>query len=195
MLEKYGQVLLEIVSRHNPTVASPLPRNVSSPKTSVTKSENQTQLSVTGRDPSVLRTPPLQKSQHPFKNAAELLEAAAQGIVFTPALLEAHLAALPEAQLPRALETLAKLGGQFAVLRPFLDDPRESVAAAAVSALALLDPDFEMDFMLSDSRPRVRLAVVRVSKDIRQLEALSSSSEAGFLRVAARVRLWVLRGQ
>ncbi len=203
MLEKYGQVLLEIVSRHHQpnqkTVgarhASPLPQNViSPPKTSVTKSENQTKLSVTGRDPSVLRTSPLQKNMaHSFKNAAELLEAAAQGIVFTPALLEAHLAALPEAQLPRALETLAKLGGQFAVLRPFLDDPRESVAAAAVSALAVLDPDFEMDFMLEDSRPRVRLAVLRVSKNITQLETLASSAEAGFLRVAARVRLWALQ--
>jgi ATP-dependent DNA helicase RecQ len=169
-------------------LASPLPHNVASPlpKTSTIKSENSVQSLVTGR--------PLRKPEHPFNNAAELLEASAQGIAFSPALLEAHLAALPEAQLPRALETLARLGGQFRVLRPFLDDPRESVAAAAVAALAVLDPDFELDFMLGDARPRVRLAVLRVSKDMKKLEAFIASSEAGFLRVAARVRLWALQG-
>ncbi len=133
-----------------------------------------------------------QNLESPFKNAAELLEAAAQGLVFSPALLEAHLAALPEAQLPRALETIAKLGGQFRVLRPFLDDPRETVAAAAVAALAILDPDFDMDFMLSDARPRVRLAVLRVSKNTVSLEQIAAQ-ETGFFRVTARVRLWALQ--
>ncbi|MEY4530465.1 MAG: hypothetical protein RLZZ156_1186 [Deinococcota bacterium] len=206
MLEKYGTTLIEIVLRHTQTnqkTVRVLPDHVAaSPKTSILKSENSTQPSVTDkglldREYRTLgfgsQAPALQNNGvFLSKNAAELLEAAAQGIEFSPALLEAQLAALPEAHLPRALETLARLGGQFMVLRPFLDDPRESVAAAAVSALAVLDPEFEMDFMLTDSRPRVRLASVRVSKNLSHLEALVSSSEAGFLRVAARVRLWAL---
>jgi ATP-dependent DNA helicase RecQ len=213
MLEKYGTALLEIVSRYNQT--NPIPPNVvsltsrnndvPSPKATI-KSESPSQASgrtqatqarqvlLSGQEGSPLQKPS-QKSYYPFSSAAELLEAATQGIDFAPDLLEAHLAALPEGQLPRALETLARLGGLFAVLRPFLDDPRESVAAAAVAALAVLDPDFDLDFMLSDARPRVRLAVVRVSKDMSQLKAISSSSEAGFLRVAARVRLWALQNQ
>jgi ATP-dependent DNA helicase RecQ len=211
ILEKYGAALLEIISRH--TVVSPSPAKA--------KIDNETKLSITGRPPSLEAPSPLQNTgdnlskihlrdqastvntnndlrgrpatlEPPFKNAAELLEAAAQGIAFNPALLEAHLAALPEAQLPRALEAIAKLGGQFTVLRSFLDDPRETVAATAVAALAILDPDFDMDFMLSDARPRVRLAVLRVSKNTINLERIAAQ-ETGFFRVAARVRLWALQ--
>lgn len=208
--------------RPSPTGASLGSRQLASPSPTKAKISNETKLPVTGKPPSLEAPSPLQNTgndlskthlrdqgtigstdddfrngrpstlEPPFKNAAELLEAAAQSIAFDPALLEAHLAALPEAQLPRALETVAKLGGQFHVLRPFLDDPRESVAAAAVAALAMLDPSFDMDFLWSDPRVRVRLAVVRVSSSVAKLEALSSSSEAGFLRVAARVRLWAL---
>jgi ATP-dependent DNA helicase RecQ len=127
----------------------------------------------------------------PFSSAAELLEAATQGMVFAPARLEAHLAALPESQLPRALEALAKWRGQFTTLRPFLDDPREAVAAAAVAALHSLDPEFEMDFLLTDPRPRVRLAAVRVSSNQTKLERLLEDSQ-GFIRVAVRVRLFGL---
>jgi ATP-dependent DNA helicase RecQ len=128
----------------------------------------------------------------PFSSAAELLEAAAQGMVFSPDLLETHLAALPEAQLPRALEALAKWRGHFATLRPYLDDPREAVAAAAVAALHNLDPEFDLDFLLSDPRPRVRLAAVRVCGNQTKLKRLLEDSQ-GFIRVAARVRLFGLR--
>jgi ATP-dependent DNA helicase RecQ len=128
----------------------------------------------------------------PFTSATELLEAFAQGVHFDASLLEHALPSIPEAQLPRALEALASLGGRFDVIRPYLDDPREAVAAAAVTALARLDPSFNVDFLLADSRPRVRLAVVRSSCDADRLRAVISSDVTGFVRTAARVRLWVL---
>jgi ATP-dependent DNA helicase RecQ len=128
----------------------------------------------------------------PFTSATELLEAFVQGIAFDPVLLEHALPSVPEAQLPRAMEALASLGARFEVIRPYLDDPREAVAAAAVTALAKLDPSFDVDFLLADPRPRVRLAVVRVSRDAERLRAVISSDVAGFVRTAARVRLWVL---
>jgi hypothetical protein len=128
----------------------------------------------------------------PFTSATELLEAFAEGIHFDAALLEHALPSVPEAQLPRALEALASLGGRFEVIRPYLDDPREAVAAAAVTALTKLDPSFEVDFLLADPRPRVRLAVVRVSRNTEALQRVISSDVTGFVRIAARVRLWVL---
>jgi hypothetical protein len=128
----------------------------------------------------------------PFTSTTELLEAFAQGISSDPVLLEQALPSVPEAQLPRALEALAGLGARFEVIRPYLDDPREAVAAAAVTALVKLDPSFDADFLLADPRPRVRLAVVRVSRDAERLRAVISSDVTGFVRTAARVRLWVL---
>jgi hypothetical protein len=47
--------------------------------------------------------------------------------------------------------------------------------------------------MIADPRPRVRLAVVRASKDVRKLEAIASSDSLAFVRTAAKVRLWTLR--
>jgi ATP-dependent DNA helicase RecQ len=141
---------------------------------------------------ATLEDEPRPAAQPPFSSAAELLELSAQGARFDPAPLEASLATLPEAQLPRALEALSRLGARFEVLRPYLDDPRESVAAAAVSALSALDDGFNLDFLLEDARARVRLAAIRASKDTKKLQRIASSDAPGFLRTAARVRLWTL---
>jgi ATP-dependent DNA helicase RecQ len=192
-LEKYGQAILDILgqsirAQHVAPAAPPQPQEHEKPSAFTARKNSS----------------PLQNSDHiqeiqfslepPFTTAAELLEAAAQGIGFAPGLLEMQLATLPEAQLPRALETLARLRGSFTMLRPFLDDPRENVAAAAVAALHSLDPEFEMDFLLSDLRPRVRLAAVRVSSNHRLLGQLLGDSQ-GFIRVAAKVRLYQLEAQ
>jgi ribonuclease D len=128
----------------------------------------------------------------PFSTPAELLELAAQNETFDPALLEKHLPTLPEAHLPRALEVLAKLGAKFEVVRPYLDDSREGVAAAAVSALATLDSSFDMGFLLEDPRPRVRLAAVRVCNDPSRLERVLQGDGVSFVRTAAQIRLWRL---
>ncbi|NJK46055.1 MAG: hypothetical protein HC933_18935 [Pleurocapsa sp. SU_196_0] len=128
----------------------------------------------------------------PFSSATELLEAFAQGIRFDPTLLENALPSVPEAHLPRAIEALSNLWGRFDVIRPYLDDPREAVAASAVTALVKLDPSFDVDFLLADPRPRVRLAVVRISRNAEKLKMVISSDVTGFVRTAARVRLWVL---
>jgi ATP-dependent DNA helicase RecQ len=126
-------------------------------------------------------------------SAAELLEFAAQGGTGDPAPLEAALSTLPEAQLPRALEVLGRWGARFETLRPYLDDAREAVASAAVSALAALDPSFDLDFLLTDPRARVRLAAVRVSANAARLEGIAGGDDVAFIRTAARVRLWALR--
>ena len=202
-LEKHAAALLEIVSRYAPAkkpnhasrhqsalsvTAAPL--HSAGAAKPINAPQQQTP-NPNSRNPAQTFEQTEITLESPFNSAAELLEAAAQGIAFFPALLEAHLAALPEAQLPRALEAVAKQNGQFRVLRPFLDDPRETVAAAAIAALANLDPSFEMDFMLEDPRPRVRLAVVRVSKNTKKLEVIAA--QTGFMGVAARVRLWALK--
>jgi ATP-dependent DNA helicase RecQ len=219
MLEKHGQAILDVLGQPvGAQHAAPLRPQPTMPQSRrgdlhghpVTNDEP-----ATFEEPSIARgrvqDPHLQKPEKPlagrthtnqieeiqisleppFTSAAELLEAAAQGVGFSPALLEAQLGTLPEAQLPRALEALAKIGGNFAVLRPFLDDPREAVAASAVAALHSLDPEFEMDFLLPDTRPRVRLAAVRVSSNHAALETFANDPQ-GFIRVAARVRLYWL---
>jgi hypothetical protein len=66
------------------------------------------------------------------------------------------------------------------------------VAAAAVSALSSLDPSFSLDFLLNDSRAHVQLAAIRASRDAAKLKRLASSDAPGFIKTAARVRLWVL---
>ncbi len=215
ILEKYGTAILEIVHPNStPTagtglldpkaapsglgsLASPLsPKNqiAQSPTVGAKHASPALPKNQIAQSPTVTvrRASPAHNFDPPFKSAAELLEIAAQGVQFNAALLETQLAALPEAQLPRAIEAVAKLGGQFAVLRPFLDDPRESVAAAAVVALSSLDAGFDLDFMLADPRARVRLAVVRVSSHQVKLEQVATSDDVGFIRVAARVRLWRL---
>ncbi len=128
----------------------------------------------------------------PFSNAAELLELIAQNQNFDPRLLEKTLADLPEAQLPRALEALGKLNAKFEVVRPYLDHALEGVAAAAITTLNALDPSFNMDFLLDDPRPRVRLAVVRISSDLQKLEQLCKLETVAYVRTAASVAVWRL---
>jgi HRDC domain len=128
----------------------------------------------------------------PFSNAAELLELIAQNQNFDPALLEKTLSDLPEAQLPRALEALGKLNARFEVVRPYLDHASETVAAAAITTLNALDPSFNMDFLLDDPRPRVRLAAVRISSDKRKLEQLCKLETVAYVRTAASVAVWKL---
>jgi ATP-dependent DNA helicase RecQ len=132
------------------------------------------------------------RASTPF-TAAELLELAAQGGNADPAALEAVLPTLPEAQIPRALEVLCRWGARFETLRPYLDDPREAIASAAVAALAANDPSFDLDFLLNDPRPRVRLAAVRVSANAARLEGIANGEDVAFIRTAARVRLHTLR--
>ena len=122
-------------------------------------------------------------------SAAELLELAAQGGQADPKLLETAMKSLPEAQIPRALEVLCRWGASFETLRPHLDDPREAIAAAAIAALASIDPSFKLDFLIQDARPRVRLAAVRVSRDAKLLGAIAGGSDMAFVRTAAKVRL------
>jgi hypothetical protein len=126
----------------------------------------------------------------PFSNAAELLELIAQNQNFDPYLLEKTLKDLPEAQLPRALEALGKLNAKFEVVRPYLDHASEGVAAAAITTLNALDPSFNMDFLLDDPRPRVRLAAVRISSDKKKLEQLCKLETVAYVRTAASVALW-----
>ncbi len=142
--------------------------------------------------PPTVALPPVRRNV-PFSSPAELLELAAQFEQLDPKPLESCLTSLPEAQIPRALEVIAKLGGRFETVRPYLDDPREAVAAAAVAALAVLDSSFEMDFMLGDSRPRVRLAVARVTNNLARLERVFREDTASFVRTAAQIRLWRLQ--
>jgi ATP-dependent DNA helicase RecQ len=129
----------------------------------------------------------------PFAEPGELLEAAAQGLRFPPALLEAGLSKLPERVLPRALEVLGASGGSVRVVRPYLDHADEAIAAAALGALAALDRGFDLDFMLEDPRPRVRLAAVRASRDLDRLEQVKRGDAVGYVRTAAAVALWRLR--
>ena len=144
------------------------------------------------RDPVPTRAAPLKPS---LASAAELLELAAQGGQADPKLLEAALATMPEAQLPRALEVLCRWGASFTTLRPHLDDPREAIAAAAIAALASIDPNFKLDFLIQDARPRVRLAAVRVSRDAKLLEEVAGGGDVAFVRTAAKVRLTSLEQQ
>jgi hypothetical protein len=122
-----------------------------------------------------------------------LLEAAAQGVKFDPSLLEQQLPNLPDKAVPRALEVIADLHGRFEIIRPYLDHGDETIAASALTALSRLDPSFEMDFMVTDARPRVRLSAVRISQDQTLLERIASSDTVGYIRTAASLRLWVLR--
>ena len=128
----------------------------------------------------------------PFSSAAELLELIAQNHQFDSALLEKTLKDLPEAQLPRALEALGKLNARFEVVRPYLDHASEAVAAAAITTLNLLDSSFNMDFLLDDPRPRVRLAAIRISSDQKKLERLCKLETVAYVRTAASVALWRL---
>ena len=122
-----------------------------------------------------------------------MLELIAQNQIFDPVLLEKTLKDLPEAQLPRALEGLGKLNARFEVVRPFLDHASEGVAAAAITTLNALDPGFNMDFLLDDPRPRVRLAAVRISGDQQKLERLLIGETVAYVRTAVSVALWRLR--
>jgi ATP-dependent DNA helicase RecQ len=184
-VEKYGAAILEIVRAHGHALSQDIPpKQTRESKPSIPR---ETQNSVGDG----LRPSPTDKI--PFSNAAELLELIAQNQNFDPALLEKTLKDLPEAQLPRALEALGKLKGRFEVVRPYLDHAFEGVAATAITTLNALDPSFNMDFLLDDPRPRVRLAVVRISSDQQKLERLLVSEGVAYVRTAASVALWRLR--
>jgi hypothetical protein len=137
-------------------------------------------------------TPEKPSSGFAFTEALELIEAATQGVRFEARLLEDQLPALPERVLSKALEIIAELDGRFEAVRPYLDHADEQITSSAIAALAKLDPEFEMEFMLEDARPRVRLAAVRVSKDRATLEKIASNDSVNYVRTAARVRLWAL---
>jgi HRDC domain/RQC domain/RecQ zinc-binding len=196
-LEKYGSGLLEVVARFSardsvqenstPTKAEPRANPVKS----------QTQPNALRAEPISLKPEPRQStqnsSQFAFTDPASLLEAAAQNVQFDPTLLEKTLERLPETLLPRAIESLSRMGGRFAIVRPYLDHAAELVTAAAVTALASLDPNFDMNFMLEDSRPRVRLAAVRASTNIKKLETLLALEPVGYVQTAIRVACWRLK--
>jgi ATP-dependent DNA helicase RecQ len=195
-LEKYGSGLLEVVARFSARDAM---RQNSAPA----NSESRANTVKPQRQPDARRAPPpslkpvqngfaQRPSQFEFSDPASLLEAAAQNVPFDPLLLERTLQRLPETLLPRAIEALSRLGGNFAVLRPYLDHAAESVTAAAITALATLDPNFDMDFMLEDARPRVRLAAVRASHNPKKLESLLPLEPVGYVQTAIRVACWRL---
>jgi ATP-dependent DNA helicase RecQ len=190
-LEKYGSGLIEVVARfeaRSSTAKTPL-NSVSS---SSAQSNSAPSRSAQAKpEPRVEPSKPASKlatqaasvssesgpSQFEFSDAASLLEAAAQNIQFDPALLE---------------HSLSRLGGRFAIIRPYLDHSAGSVTAAALTALANLDPSFELDFMLEDARPRVRLAAVRASQSSKKLESLLALEPVGYVQTAIRIACWRL---
>jgi ATP-dependent DNA helicase RecQ len=195
-LEKYGLGLLDVVAKFStrdsmqensmPTKADPRANPVKSPTQSEAPRSEPTPLK-----PEHRKSAP-SSSQFEFADPASLLEAAAQNVVFDPTLLEKTLERLPETLLPRAIEALSRLGGNFTTIRPYLDHSSESVTAAAITALASLDPNFDMDFMLEDARPRVRLAAVRASRNPKKLEALLTLEPVGYVQTAIRIVCWRL---
>jgi ATP-dependent DNA helicase RecQ len=195
-VEKYGAAILEIVAHGN------VPSPDQSPKPKKPR-DTTPQKEFEARE---TKAPTPTKTQHsvgdglrpsptrnmPFSNAAELLELIAQNQNFDPCLLEKTLKDLPEAQLPRALEALGKLNAKFEVIRPYLDHASEVVAAAAITTLNTLDASFNMDFLLDDPRPRVRLAAVRISSDTKKLKKICAVETVAYVRTAASVALWRL---
>ncbi len=215
-VEKYGAAILEIVKQNTAAYGhAPLPAHVPAQNNASTsdnipkpkkprdaepnKEPRETKSSIPRDTPHPggegLRPSPTtsHSTKVPFSNPAELLELMAQNQHFDPALLEKTLKDLPEAQLPRALEALGKLNARFEVVRPYLDHAIESVAAAAITTLNALDPSFNMDFLLDDPRPRVRLAAARISSDQKKLEGLLVSETVAYVRTAVSVGLWRLR--
>ena len=187
-LERYGQDVLEVLSG-DVTAAAPRVGTLEPKPT-----RNPVQNGLSEPDAHRSRQPKTPRvNEFPFQNGLELLEAAAQGVKFDPTLLEQQLSSLPDKAIPRALEVIADLHGRFEIIRPYLDHVDESIAASALAALGRLDPSFEMDFMLTDARPRVRLSAVRISQDQRLLERVASNDAIGYVRTAANLRLWVLR--
>jgi superfamily II DNA helicase RecQ len=191
-LEKYGSGLVDVVARFSSRDREPeLVRPKLEPRVVATESKAQP-----GAPKSTPASAVLQKSVGPsqfeFTDPASLLEAAAQNVQFDPTLLEKTLERLPETLLPRALESLSRLAGRFAIIRPFLDHASEPVAAAALTALASLDPNFDLDFMFDDVRPRVRLAAVRASTNIKKLETQLTLEPVGYVQTAIRVACWRL---
>jgi ATP-dependent DNA helicase RecQ len=183
-LERYGKDMLEVLAGDmgtRPASPNPIPR--------VEKSKLETPKVVAQEHRPAPEKP---SSGFAFTEALELIEAATQGVRFEASLLEEQLSKLPERVLSKALEIIAELGGRFEAVRPYLDHADEQITASAITALAKLDPEFEMEFMLEDARPRVRLAAVRVSKDRATLENISSRDPVNYVRTAARVRLWAL---
>jgi hypothetical protein len=128
----------------------------------------------------------------PFTDPGELLEAATQGLRFDPRLLQAGLHELPLRVLPRAIEVLADLEVAPADLRPFVEHEDEMVVAAAIAALARLEPSFDAAPLLDNPHARVRLAAVRATRDRARLEAVQSGDSIGYVRKAAAVALWKL---
>jgi ATP-dependent DNA helicase RecQ len=183
-LERYGKDVLEVLAGDMGTrPASPNPISKSE------KSKTETPI----KAPREHRpTPEKPNSSFAFTEALELIEAATQGVRFEAKLLEDQLPALPERVLSKALEIIAELGGRFEAVRPYLDHADEQITSSAIAALHTLDPEFEMEFMITDARPRVRLAAVRVSKDRAMLEKMASHDPVNYVRTAARVRLWSL---
>jgi ATP-dependent DNA helicase RecQ len=200
-VEKYGAAILEIVKNslvgahgHVPSPDhAPSRKNPQDIKPQKESESRETKPSIQHTQHSVrdgLRPSPTGKI--PFSSAAELLELIAQNQNFDSSLLEKTLKDLPEAQLPRALEALGKLNARFEVVRPYLDHASEAVAAAAITSLNMLDPSFNMDFLLADPRPRVRLAVVRISSDLQKLQKLCQTETVAYVRTAASVAVWRL---
>jgi ATP-dependent DNA helicase RecQ len=199
-VEKYGAAILEIVGAPGNAPSSDIapkpkqPRDaepIKQPRDTKPPIPRETARPVGDGLRSFPRPSPTGKI--PFSNAAELLELIAQNQNFDPALLEKTLKDLPEAQLPRALEALGKLNARFEVVRPYLDHALEGVAATAITILNALDSSFNMDFLLDDPRPRVRLAAVRISSDQQKLERLLVSESVAYVRTAVSVALWRLR--
>ena len=195
-LEKYGSGLLEVVAKFaSQGSARPAPQPTaaqtntvpSKPEPRVGPSKPTSTLTAQAK---VIAEP--NSDAFAFTDAPSLLEAVAQNIRFDPALLEDSLERLPETMLPRAIEALSRLGGPFAIIRPYLDHTSELVTAAALTALANLDPSFELDFMLEDARPRVRLAAVRVSQNSKKLESFLALEPVGYVQTAIRIACWRL---
>ncbi len=213
-LEKYGAAILEIVKQNSVGALLAAPSHGNAPEQNNAHSSEISPKSKKPREttpkkepePRATKAPSPREAQNsvgdglrpsptgnlPFSNAAELLELIAQNQNFDPRLLEKTLKDLPEAQLPRALEALGKLNAKFEVVRPYLDHALEGVAATAITTLNALDPSFNMDFLLDDPRPRVRLAAVRISSDKRKLEKLCAAETVAYVRTAMGVAIWKL---
>ncbi len=202
-VEKYGAAILEIVGTHGHA-----PKQNNAPSPDIVPKPKKPRETTPGKELEARATKlltsikmpnsvgdglrPSPTGNIPFSNAAELLELIAQNQNFDPRLLEKTLKDLPEAQLPRALEALGKLNARFEVVRPYLDHALEGVAAAAITTLHALDPSFNMDFLLDDPRPRVRLAAVRISSDKKKLEKLCKTETVAYVRTAMGVAIWKL---
>ncbi len=192
-LEKYGAGLIEVVASFSARNREPeLVRSKPEPRVVAAEPKSQS-VALKSTATAAVRQASPRSSQFEFSDPASLLEAAAQNVQFDPTLLEKTLERLPETLLPRAIESLSRLGGNIAVIRPYLDHTSESVTAAALTALATLDPNFDMDFMLEDARPRVRLAAVRASTNINKLETLLTLEPVGYVQTAIRVACWRLK--